>query len=118
VTPAVPPPWIGDFCLMFCAPESIVSRADTPVARWRIVTSAGNGSRRYFQLASGRTSAWFAVRAVLQLKSGIGWLHMSVIPLRTMLGAASAAGAELVRLVLHGLRAVDTAVCSHFLFLR
>src|SRR5947199_6185113 len=71
VFPAVPPPATGAFCLMFCAPESIVSRALTPVARCMIVTSARKGSRRYFQFARGRWSSWFAVSAVLQLKSGI-----------------------------------------------
>ena len=37
---AVPPEVMGDFCLMFCAPASIVSRADVPVALIRIVTRA------------------------------------------------------------------------------
>src|SRR2546430_1128105 len=71
ITPAVPPEVIGDFCLMFCAPASIVSRVDTPVALMSSVTSARYGSRRYFQFASGRKSAWLAVSAWLKLKSGI-----------------------------------------------
>src|SRR5439155_9491713 len=71
VLPAVPPPATGAFCLIFCAPVSMVSRTLTPVARCMIVTSARKGSRRYFQPARGRWSSWFAVRAVLQLKSGI-----------------------------------------------
>src|SRR6267142_5879470 len=69
--PAVPPPWMFDFCFRFCAPASIVSRPLTPVPRCRIVTPARNGSRRYFQLASGRESSWLAVSAIDQVKSGI-----------------------------------------------
>src|SRR5881397_306361 len=61
---------------MFCAPASIVSRTDTPVARCRIVTAARNGSRRYFQLASGRESSWLAVSAIDQVKSGMGRLEL------------------------------------------
>src|SRR2546425_7950748 len=55
---------------MFCAPASIVCRTLTPVARCRIVTAAGNGSRRYFQFASGLESSWLAVSAIDQEKSG------------------------------------------------
>src|SRR5260370_24696193 len=74
VVPAVPPAETGDFCLMFCAPESIVSRTDRPVARCRTVTIAGNGNRRYFQLARGLESAWLAVNAMDHEKSGIVFL--------------------------------------------
>src|SRR5258708_4404243 len=61
--PATPPVWIGDFWLTSLAPADAVSFAVVPVDRTRCVTSAANGSRRYFQLASGRKSAWLAVSA-------------------------------------------------------
>src|SRR6267142_2820240 len=77
--PAVPPPWMFDFCFRFCAPASIVSRPLTPVPRCRIVTPALKGSRRYFQLASGRESSWFAVSAMDHVKSGIWFGFHSLV---------------------------------------
>src|SRR5213594_640059 len=63
---------------MFCPPASMVSRTLVPVARVMTVTRAGHGSRRYFQLASGRKSSWFAVNAWLKMKSGIVELLLGI----------------------------------------
>src|SRR6266496_401886 len=112
--PAVPPAWTGDFCTMFWAPASIVWRTPVVVSRCRIVTPARKGRRRYFQLASGRSSSWLAVRARDQAKSGIVSsllsAHQLVSVCVTVILAPTAARAELVLLVLDVDRAIRTAV--------
>src|SRR5437773_11579694 len=73
VTPAVPPPWMFDFCTWFSAPASMVWRAPVVVALCRMVTAHRAdeaGSTRYFQFASGRSSSWFAVIVRDHWKSG------------------------------------------------
>src|SRR5258708_39681650 len=58
--PATPPVWIGDFWLTSLAPADAVSFAAFSVDSTICVTSAANGSRRYFHLAGVVTSAWVA----------------------------------------------------------